>query len=381
MTSKKILFVTGCRSDFATIKGVLLSLKKAISIETEIIVTGPHTLKATGLSSQEIVKLGYKISQTQIIHGNDISEDYILEVRGINSYLTENYIDAAVICGDRPEMLAAATALFLKQVPIFHIHGGDITNGGSLDDNIRHAITKLSSIHFVATSLSANIVKRLGEEKWRVFKTGSPDVDELAEFSDQDEKNVLKEFELEPRSFNILLFHPETLAGKMNFDYAKLIILALEKVEGKTVIISPNNDLYSDYIRRAYKDCPKNKYLFFSSLDREKYLTLLKNCEFLIGNSSSGIIEAATFKIPVINLGHRQDGRQRSNNVIDIPNISISNILVALRKNRSNDFHKQMKLTRNVYGTGKSSEKIAELIIMILEKYSWTDLIHKKFKV
>lgn len=380
MTTKKILFVTGCRSDFATIKGILTLLKDVRSIDSKIFVTGPHTLKIAGLSSKEIKKLGFKIDGIKKILGKSVIEDFVLVEKGIDSYLANNTIDAAVLCGDRSEMLASALALFFRQIPIFHIHGGEITNGGLIDDNIRHAITKFSSIHFVATCLNAEIVRRLGEEEWRIFRTGSPDIDELVKYRGLFEQETLKKLGLKRNNYNILLFHPETLAGKKNYSYTRQIILALNKIEGKTVVISPNNDVYSDFVRRAYVDCKKEKYLFFPSLDRTVYLTLLKNCRFLVGNSSGGIIEAATFKIPVINLGYRQDGRQRNSNVIDVPKINYVSILAAFKKGLSDSFQDYVRKSENIYGLGDSDKKIVKIMVMILRKYSKEKLIHKRFE-
>jgi GDP/UDP-N,N'-diacetylbacillosamine 2-epimerase (hydrolysing) len=376
----EILFITGSRSDFATIKRIFLLLNDAKSIQPRLFVTGPHTLKIAGETYRDIQQSGIPIAHMQKIKGNNAADDFATEVSAVSRFLRKRNYSTVIVTGDRPEMLAAATSALLESVPVVHIHGGDVTYGMA-DDSIRHAITKIAAIHFAATPLSAKRIRRLGEEPWRIHQTGSPDVDELVQFTNPEEDSILRKFDLPRQGFGIALLHPETLAQANNAKLAAEMLVALERIGKRMVIISPNNDPYSDHIRKTYEAHKNALFLHFASLNRTKFLTLLKNCEFLIGNSSSGIIEAATFKVPVINLGHRQDGRQRNSNVIDVPIVSASRIIAAYNKSQSVNFQKLLKKIQNIYGRGNSSKKIANLLTIVLGKRSREQLLYKRFSI
>jgi len=377
MTTKKtLLFVTGTRSDFATIKGIYKYIEMAKNIQPRLFVTGMHTRARHGSTYKEILSDGISIDFMCRVRCQNLQDDFEKQIYAANNALKKFKVDYLILCGDRPEMLAVGVSALMQRIPIFHIHGGDVSFGMT-DDSIRHAITKISAIHFTASSLSAKRVLKMGEEKWRVFCTGSPDLDEISKM-DHNGKSTLEKYSLRAKDYCILLLHPEPLIKGRNKALAKHAVGALEKYGKKIILIYPNNDPYADLIVEAYSRLDKKKYLHFKTLPRQEYLHMLKHAEFLAGNSSSGIIEAQTLRVPVLNLGHRQDGRQRNLNVIDVPDVSKYTILSAMRVALSSDF--QRKLTsRNVYGSGNSSRSIAELIKRIVGEYSTRDLLYKKF--
>lgn len=374
---KNILFITGSRSDFATIKGVFNILKKTKTLKLGLFVTGMHTIKNNDTTG-EITAHGISISGRHNISSDNHGDSFVEETKAILEYLKRKPADYVVVCGDRIEMLAAAAAAMIEQIPIFHIHGGDVTYG-MIDDKIRHAITKMASVHFAASPLSKLRIKNMGEESWRIFQTGSPDLDELQ--TKTADSQILNKYGLNRKNYCMLLFHPESLAREKNAVYAEQIISALDNTDKRVVVLYPNGDPDSKLISKAYQDLAKEKYIKFSNLKRNEYLALLKNAAFLTGNSSSGIIEAATFKTPVINLGHRQDGRERNENIIDVPSISKKRILAAIQKLDSESFQKKLKKTKNIYGSGNAGLKIVKQIISITKKYDRHRLLYKKFKI
>jgi GDP/UDP-N,N'-diacetylbacillosamine 2-epimerase (hydrolysing) len=374
---KKILFISGTRSDFASIKNIYLNLTKQADIEARLFVTGPHTVKSAGSTYKDIEKSGVSIFGMKKIVGKDVTTDFAEETKAIGKCLEEDEYSAVVVTGDRPEMLAGSVAALYHHVPSYHIHGGDVTYG-MIDDSIRHAITKNASIHFAATPLSAKRIRRMGEEAWRVFNTGSPDIDGLKEYNNTSSKDVLSKYGLPQGEYGILIFHPETLAGSKNYEYALEILKALETINKKVIIINPVSDNYSELILRAYKERTSPRYLAIPSLARREYLLLLKSASFLMGNSSSGIIEAATFGVSVINLGARQSGRQRNKNTIDVPVITKANILKAYNLSKSKKFKKIIGEKVNIYGRGDSGRKVANLIGKVAQ-YPKHKLLFKKF--
>lgn len=368
---KKLLFVTSGRSDLATIESLLSLCRKDQSMNVFLFVTGDHTRKETGETYRNIQTRGIRI----IVHSVSGTSSSIASsvTISLGKFLRSQSIDAVVLCGDRKEMLAAGVAATLERVPIIHIHGGDVSYGMP-DDAIRHALTKLSTIHFVASPLSARRVKQMGEEAWRVHMTGSPDLDGLRELHVRAVSR-LKRFK---HKFAMLLLNPESAGEKENRAMARSIVAALKSSYTHPVIVLyPNNDAGSKGIRDEYASLSKEHFLRFRSLPRDEYTELLRRADFLIGNSSSGIIEAATLKTPVINVGSRQDGRERNRNVVDV-RAKVSDIKRAIKKVSARAFRSSLK-GRNVYGDGKASARIYNILKKMLKKYDKKTLLYKRF--
>jgi UDP-hydrolysing UDP-N-acetyl-D-glucosamine 2-epimerase len=273
-----------------------------------------------------------------------------------------------LLVGDRVEAFAAASAAHISQIPLAHVHGGDRALG-QIDDSLRHAITKLSHIHFPATRQSARRIQRMGEDKWRIKFVGSPGIDgitaDVLSFSalENELPNV------RPRQYALVLMHPTSPDEDLEFQRMYEISNALGKIPFESLVfIYPNNDPGSGGIIRCLSANDRmidNTYAaaFCKDMPRTRFLTYLKHAAVLIGNSSSGIIEAASFGTPVINIGDRQKGRERNKNVIDVP-ANASAIRRALKKVWNNG-HPLRFPRKNIYGSGRTSQKIARLLATI----------------
>jgi UDP-N-acetylglucosamine 2-epimerase (non-hydrolysing)/GDP/UDP-N,N'-diacetylbacillosamine 2-epimerase (hydrolysing) len=274
--------------------------------------------------------------------------------------------DINMILGDRDEAFASACAAFHMSIPNAHIHGGDSTGG--IDEYIRHAITKLSNLHLAATSKSASRIVKMGENKKFIFNVGSSALDEIVNMRGTDNQKLALKYNIsDKKQFILFIQHPVTTQAT---ESEKQITQSLEAVlvpKLPVIIIGPNSDAGNSIMRKIIR-----KYLmsykllsYYDSIPRVEYLGLLSMCSVLVGNSSSGIIDAASFKKPVVNIGIRQSGRERSNNVIDVNNKTCE-IISAIKKSLYNKkFKKKLNACINPYGDGKASVRIAKILSTI----------------
>jgi len=280
--------------------------------------------------------------------------------------------DLNIIIGDRYEMLSSAIAAYHQNTPNAHIHGGD--KSGGLDEYTRHAITKISNIHFAATKKSADRIKRMGEDPRYILQTGSLALDEILErkISSLDEINKKHKLELKGDEI-ILLQHSDTNEPQNAKKQIFATLNAIHKTKQNVIIIGPNIDTGNRIIKKTILKFTKyNSIKFCSSLPREDFLGLLKNCKLLIGNSSSGMIEATLFKIPVINIGNRQKNREHGPNVININKFTEKLIENTIKKALTIP-KSRLKIT-SIYGNGKAAENI----VRNLEKINFEERLFKK---
>ena len=269
--------------------------------------------------------------------------------------------DILLLLGDRYEMFAAAIAALPLRIPIAHIHGGELTFG-AIDDAIRHSITKLSHIHFAATAEYARRIRQLGEESWRVHATGSPVIDSILSLEPIPRVELETEIGLDLSRTLLITFHPVTLEK----DSAEEIshVLAAVSASGHSLLFTyPNADSDSGEIIRLVKRCvartPNARLI--SNLGHRKYHNVLRYAAAMVGNSSSGIIEAASFRLPVVNIGSRQAGRVRAANVIDV-GYSKQEIERGIKQAVSPEFRRTIADTPNPYGNGQAAEKIVSIL-------------------
>lgn len=254
----------------------------------------------------------------------------------------------------------AAIAGAYTYIPVAHIQAGE--RSGNIDGVIRHAIAKVSHIHFASNQDSYNRLLKSGEQKYRIFNTGAPQLDELRELKDININKFLNNFSLEYKKYCIVLFHAVTEEFAETENQINELIKFLNNLNEKIIWILPNNDAGSQIISDKIALLAKNKIFKHSNIERNVYLNLLKFSSFLIGNSSSGIIEAPFFKIPVINIGNRQKFRMQSKNVVNCNNKYIS-ISKAYKKIMDKQFRKKIESSKSVYGDGKSSKKILSILL------------------
>ncbi len=358
---RKITVTTGTRADYGLLRQILYSIDSNKKLELYLLVTGMHLSKKHGYTINEIKKDGFKIyKKFSMMPKNDDLFNMALELgSGVSKFskvFKEIKPDLNLILGDRDEMLASTLAASHMNIPNAHIHGGDKTRAG-IDENNRHAITKLSNIHFVATKKSKDRVIKMGENPSYVFLTGSPNIDEIKQNKISTKKDLLKKYHINFTGDEILLvFHPVTTQPQMIYKQIKNILDIIVELHKTTIAIAPNSDAGNKIIFNELKNFAKNHSFIhlYKTVPRNDFLGILNNAGMLIGNSSAGMIEASYFTIPVINLGIRQEGREHGTNVINIKNIEKIPIKDAMMKILE---HKKQK-PNNIYGNGNASKKI-----------------------
>lgn len=376
-TKKKILVITGTRAEYGLLKPVIDEIKTSSKLELRLLVTGMHTLKKYGLTINEIKK--DKIPMACVVKINE-NDDMLTalskEIIGIKKYCEKNRPDLILVLGDRDEPFAAAIVSGHLGIPVGHIHGGDLTTY-VVDGAIRDSITKFSHLHFTACKSSYQKVISLQEDRQTVFLVGAPGLDNLKKIKTLNKLELAKKLNIDTeRPWLLFVMHPtpfEKLSFKKQVSYPLRAIAQLKNYE--KIVIYPNSDTGSNtFIKEINKYRKKKSFHIFKNLPRFQYLSLLKSIDFLLGNSSSGITESTYFKLPAINIGNRQKGRERGENIIDT-NYQINNILKVIKQLQTEKFKIRCKKTRNPYDQGGASKKIVE----ILEKINYKNLFYEKF--
>ena len=365
---RKITVTTGTRAEYGILRPVIEKIKKSKKLELYLIVSGMHLSTKFGKTINEIKHDGFKISSTVVMTptNDSLYHSAISLGDGIVSFskiFKKIKPDINLILGDRDEMLASALAACHMNIPNAHIHGGDKSKG-TIDEYNRHAITKISNIHFAATKNSKNRIIKMGEDPKNVFLTGSPSLDEVVSQKITEPKTLVRKYNLKPiHNYILLVHHPITSDPSQSEKEITNILKAIKKSKKPVIAIAPNSDYGHKKILRVLNKFSKRytNISIYKSLPRSDYLCLLKNCSVIIGNSSSGIIEGSFFKTPVINVGIRQMNREMSRYVINLENPSISSIensiQKAFKKNKSNS-----KDSPLIYGSGNASKKIVDII-------------------
>lgn len=381
MQKKKICVVTGTRAEYGPLKLLLEKITASNKLDLLLLVTGMHLLKKYGNTIELIKKDGLPITKIiPMYEENNTSKEGLGKFIGkaiINFTTTFREIqpDLLVVAGDRFESLAAVISASTLLIPIAHIQGGDSVETGQVDEQIRHSITKFSHIHFPATSKSAERLKLMGEEEWRIYIVGAIALDMIFNETLLSRKQIYEKLGLNfSEKLIICIQHPNT----MNPDFAgkqmKLTLQILKDYNLQTVIIYPNNDPGSELIIKEIED-HKNimNFNIFRDIERIDFLSLFKNADLLIGNSSSGLIESPVFKIPVVNIGNRNKGRESGENVISVSH-NYTELKNAIDKGLSEEFRKECQRVINPYGEGKASNRIVE----VLEKIEINDKLLRK---
>ena len=367
---KKICAFTGTRAEYGLLMPLLNRIRKEKTWQLQLLVSGTHLSSEFGSTYREIEKDGFKISEkvrniTSSDSAEGVSKSIGIGVIGYSQALTRLKPDLVIILGDRFEALAAAISALIAKIPIAHINGGEATYG-LFDESIRHAITKMSFFHFVSTEEYRKRVIQLGEDPKRVFNVGATGIDNIREM------RLLTKAELE-KSLNFSLgeksvlvtFHPVTLEHNTAGSQVTELLNALNHFKGLRVIFTkPNADTDGRTIIRlmeAYAAQNPDKAEVFSSLGQLKYLSCLKHVQAVVGNSSSGIIEAPSLKVPTVNIGNRQKGRIAAESVINC-NPSEGSIVKALNLVFSPGFRKLCGNVRNPYGNGYAAGKIYKIL-------------------
>ena len=319
LNKKKIVFLTGTRADFGKIKSLISILEMNSEFEVFVFVTGMHLQEEYGLTLIEIQRCNFQNVHTFQNHTHETTMDLTLAktIEGISTYCKQVQPDLIVVHGDRVETLAGAIVGSLNNILVAHIEGGELS--GTVDELLRHSVSKLSHIHFVSNTDAANRLVQMGELQSSIYTIGSPDVDIM--FSKNlPELTIAKEYyQIDFEKYAIVMFHPVTTEVAEMEKYANDFVAALLDDTHNYIVIYPNNDLGSQQIISKYTELASNfRFRVFPSLRFEYFLTLLKNAQFIIGNSSAGVREAPYYGVPTINIGTRQHNRALDSEIINV---------------------------------------------------------------
>lgn len=373
MKRKRILFLTGTRADFGKIKSLVKAVENHNNFESYLFVTGMHMIEAYGYTLIEVQKSGFKNIYTFSNHTDESTMDLTLAktIQGFSNYVNKIKPDLIVIHGDRVETLAGAIVGSLNNILVAHIEGGELS--GTIDELIRHSVSKLSHIHFVSNEKAAKRLMQMGELESSIITIGSPDIDVM--FSNNlPDLNIVKDYyEINFDFYHIVMFHPVTTEFDMMEEYTRDFISALVESKQNFVVIFPNNDLGNNHIIKAYGQLKGNPFFrIYPSLRFEYFLTLLKNANSIIGNSSAGVREAPYYGVPAINIGSRQNKRVSSSNIINT-SYNKKEILEAILSHT--DFRR--KSNSKIFGKGNSAELFLK---SILSESIWNINHQKQFK-
>lgn len=383
-----IAVVTSTRAEFGLLMPLIRELRKFEDEKTkiELVVTGTHLLEEYGHTIDEIVSLDYRIDRVIYVPViSDTATDISRNQAEILLKFTELFIDkkysAIVILGDRYEMLSIAIAAGNTHTPIFHLCGGDTTEG-AIDEWIRHSITKMSYLHFPTNEESLRRIIQMGEDPDRVFNYGSTSIDNILSVELLGRKDALTSIGINDCRYALCTYHPVTMEkGDVNRDITDFLRALNEFPDISFIITKSNADQGGSTINSMLDEASErmNNVHVFSSLGVQRYLSLMKHSEFVLGNSSSGIIEAPALGVPTVNIGDRQRGRLQSPSIINCKPDTFS-ICSAIRKALKSEFRELCRGVISPYGDGNTSRRIAEKIIDTV-KNNKIDLMKKFYDI
>lgn len=366
---RKILVVTGTRAEYGLLYWTMKRIDEDTELALQLIVTGNHLVPEYGYTVKAIKKDGFKIDEEidMIVNSNkksSIAKSMGLELIQMAQAFDRLKPDLLLILGDRYEIFIAATCAMMLNVPIAHMNGGESTEG-AVDEQIRHAITKMAHIHFPGSEYYKERIIKMGEEPWRVYNVGQAGIENIRRLELLGKDELQKDLNiLFDKPIFLITYHPVTLEVENIEEQISNLLRAIRHFNAKFIFTYPNADFGSKIIidkMNTFVRENKNAYIYHS-LGQKRYLSLLKYADVMIGNSSSGIIEAPIFKIPVINIGYRQKGRLRNKNIIDTDYTYDSIYNGIYKALNDKDFIKGLSKIKSVYGDGTTSSQVIEVI-------------------
>ncbi len=383
MTPRRICVITGSRAEYGLLRWLMEEIRDDGRLALQIVATGMHLAPEFGLTYRDIERDGFTVTRkVEMLLSSDtpagITKSVGLGTIGFAQVFEELVPDIVVVLGDRFEILAAAQAAMLARIPLAHLHGGELTEG-AVDDAIRHAITKMAHLHFVAAPAYRQRVIQMGESPERVFDFGAPGLDAIERLP-LLERAMLEEslgFRFGARNF-LITYHPVTLGGRPSSEGLQALFAALDDFPDARLVFSrPNADSEGRELIAlldAYVEQHRDRAAVFTSLGQLRYLSTLREADAMIGNSSSGLTEAPALKRPSVNIGERQKGRLRAASVIDCDEDAAS-IRAAIARALSPEFREQAASATPVYGQGDASRRIKEILVNV----DLTALVQKHF--
>ena len=365
---RTIAVITTSRADYSHLYWPLRDLSNHESVDLRIIALGPHLSPEFGNTIQEIEKDGFEIfSRVECLLSSDsdvgMAKTIGLATLGLADVLGQMRPDLLLLIADRYEMLAPASVALALRIPIAHIEGGEVSEG-AIDDAVRNALTKMSHIHFTSTFAARERVMAMGEEEWRVHRAGAPSLDHLRRRTLLTREEVEHKLQLDLRQSTILVvYHPVTIA-RDTLQETDALFEALASLPDQLLFCYPNADAGSRALIARTESflADRTGGKIFTNLDATTYWSLLRHVDMLVGNSSSGIMETAAFALPTINVGLRQQGRERAINVLDA---NPAAILEAIAKARTPEFRRSLDAMTNPYGDGSASDTIVKVLTTV----------------
>jgi UDP-hydrolysing UDP-N-acetyl-D-glucosamine 2-epimerase len=367
---RMIAVVTSSRADYSHLYWLLRDLEAHPDVDLKLIVLAAHLSPAFGCTVREIERDGFPIaSRIECLLNSDtdvgMAKTLGLAVLGLSDVLAQMRPDLLLVIADRYEMLAPVNVALTLRIPVAHIEGGEISEG-AIDDSVRNAITKMAHIHFTSTEAARKRVVNLGEEPWRVHRAGAPSLDHLIRSRLLTRQELQRELQIEiKRPAIVVAYHPVTLL-KNTTEEADALFAALAQIDGQLLFCYPNADAGSHKLLDRTREFLETRAdgRVFVNLNATTYWSLLREADILIGNSSSGIMEAASCELPVVNVGLRQYGRERAANVLDAEP-TIDSILEKIAVAGSSTFATSLQGMTNPYGDGRASQRIVEVLTTI----------------
>ncbi len=357
--TKKVVFLTGTRADYGKLKSLMLALENSEDFELYIFVCGMHIIKALGSTYEEIIKDGYR--NIYIAYG--LNQSYSTSsnlgdtIRCFSGYVENIMPDMIVVHGDRMEALAGAIVGVSKNIMVAHIEGGELS--GTIDESIRHAISKFAHSHFVCTDEARTRLIQLGEEEKRIHVIGSPDVDVMLSNNLPSFEEACRRYDINFKKYGILMYHPVTTEYEIIGGKIKAVVDSVIESDKNYVAVYPNNDLGSEVILNEFRRLENNpKIKIYPSIRFEHFLTLLKNADFMIGNSSAGVRETGVYGVPAIDIGTRQNNRYSLSVMKNIQHTCEDKDEILSAINNVDKFRFKV-LT---FGKGDSTQKFIEII-------------------
>ncbi|MDA7920104.1 UDP-N-acetylglucosamine 2-epimerase [Akkermansiaceae bacterium] len=360
MIPRKIVFLTGTRADFGKLKSLVEACLAKSCFDVKIFVTGMHLQKRYGNTVDEIEKCGYPnvFRFRNHISGNPMDQVLGKTIEGFSEYVNETKPDLIVVHGDRVETLAGSIVGSLNNVLVAHIEGGEVS--GTIDELIRHSVSKMSHIHFVSNDAARKRLIQMGEVPNSIFVIGSPDVDIMISESLPTIKEVKNHYQIIFKEYGVVLFHPVTTEFEHTKKHTRQLVDALLSSNKNFIVIYPNNDLGSAEILEEYKCLEGNsRFKIFPSIRFEFFLVLLKNAKCLVGNSSAGIREAPYYGLPAVDIGTRQQSRALQNNAL-----SCGCNETEIKDNIDKAFITKMEPV-SLYGDGRSDQLFTEALLSV----------------
>ncbi len=366
---KKIAIFTTTRADFGLFAPLIVEIKKSNELSSLLFAGGTHFSAEYGQTINEIENNGYEIDDSfdYLINKYDSyshAKGLSIATKKVADIFAKHDFDFVCLLGDRYELLSIVSNAIIFKKAIIHLYGGEISQG-AIDEQIRHMITKAAHLHLTSSNEYAENICKMGEAKWRVYNVGALGIDNIVKSKKIAKKILFADLGLnEGKPVAIMTYHPVTLEFKISPQkQIQNVFSALEGFDINVLITSPNCDLDRDKIKSIIKKkVNKNQnYIYIDSLGAQKYLNLIPHCEFVIGNSSSGIIEVPFFRIPTINIGDRQRGRIRHESIIDTA-YSINSIKDGIQRALSKDFKAKIKKMPYKFGDGYAAEKAVSII-------------------